>query len=338
MANGLVNVGSNGGIIAATTNTTFIQAQQIQLNGNSLQIGYNGSVDGFAKLAPSNTTGGTTTIVQLAAGNLGSAGSSVTVLAGNMLQLTAVGEIPQLAGLTVNGVLDINNVDWMVGPLAGSGIINNTNNAAHNLAVGYGGQSGTSTTFSGLFSSTQGAGADITITKIGASDLTLQPGNPANLIPGTAAATTAFTINQGSVTYSGSQPYTYSFGSYVVNEGGSLNLDNSSVGVSGRLNTKPVTLGGATFNFTGNGSATETTGASLTLTQGQSAINMLGGNGGTITLGSGGSLVANAGSTFVVSGSGLGTTQQVLMGAAPTLIPAGTGIFPRHRGQRLHHL
>jgi autotransporter-associated beta strand protein len=139
-------------------------------------------------------------------------------------------------------------------------------------------------------------------------------------LTGTNLATGALQATRSTITLSGTSGGSWNAGTTQVNPTGTLTLDNSGGNnAAGRLNdTGAFTGNGGTLNFINNGtSSTETTGA-LTLNNATTRITMSGAGSGTLTFAS--VTTPNTGSSLDLSTiSGLGTTNQVIFTAAPTL-------------------
>jgi autotransporter-associated beta strand protein len=127
---------------------------------------------------------------------------------------------------------------------------------------------------------------------------------------------------------------TLSSTSYQVNQGATLQLDNSGTNNTDRIpDTASITLDGGTFSFIGNNAAhaasSETVGT-ITLGQGQNVLKSKAGtgSGATATL-TAASLVRDAGATLNVSGTNLGTSSnRILFPTAPTTVGNSGGILP----------
>ncbi len=325
------NVGSTSVLngrydFGATQRTLDISA--IRFNGQELAAllsdfniqGITGSSGGFLKTgdgvlqfnAQANYTGITDVAqgrVQVGATNGGSRFSNLNLQSGTALNL--------------NGLSTI----W--GSLTGTGFVFNSSasTTAQTLTVGF---DQTDFTFGGTFMRFNDATPGTTnLTKIGAGNMSLTAAGSSSTNLG------VLTVNHGTVTYKDSGSRSFLTSATVVNEGGTLTLDNSNATSSANLNnrlnsTTGVTLNGGTFNLLGRDSTatTETVSGVLTLGPSASSINLTAGAGGTAVM-TFTSLTQNAGSTAIVTGTNLGTDTKLLFTTAPTLVPATTGILAR---------
>jgi autotransporter-associated beta strand protein len=189
-----------------------------------------------------------------------------------------------------------------------------------------------------------GVGSVISLTKNGAgtwilsgvsntySGTTTVSGGVLN-VTGTGATGAAVLNNGGTFKISGASGL-FSGSSVTVYSGGVLTLDNTGTVVSGRLNSKPITLAGGQLNFNLGGSTTAVsdTGGILTLTQ-NSGYNTVGAAAlQSITLAAAtsgssqltfSSIVPSVGS-LLVSGPNLGGTAGT--GVTNFIVTAGAGV------------
>ncbi len=251
--------------------------------------------------------------------------TGMTTVNEGRIQIGATNGGSRFSTYNLNGVntgLNLNGLSTILGSLEGTGYVTNSSTTAGTLTVGY---NGASTTFDGTFLRFNDATlAPVNLTKIGAGMLTLT--SNASTSGGT------LTINRGTVVYKDAGTRSFTTAATVVNEGGTLTLDNTgTVNINNRLNsTIGVTLNGGTLNLLGRASTATTESVAGVLTFGPSAsvINLTAGAGGsafmTFT-----SLAFGAGSTGIVTGTNLGTDTRLLFTTAPTLTPATTGILAR---------
>ncbi len=219
-------------------------------------------------------------------------------------------------------LLNLNGTNTILGSIEGAGQISNSSTTTGTLTVGF---NNNSTTYSGTFDRFNDATlAPLNLTKVGSGTLTLT--SNASTSGGT------LTINRGTVTYKDAGVRNFTTAATVVNEGGTLTLDNTgTLNVNNRLGgTGALTLNGGVFNLLGSdATATTELGSTLTLGPSASAINLTPGNsGGTVTV-TFSSLSQGASGTALISGTNLGTDSKLLFTTAPTLTPASTGILPR---------
>ncbi len=167
----------------------------------------------------------------------------------------------------------------------------------------------------------------------GAGSLTLESGSLT--LTENNTYTGATTVSGGTLTVSGTNGALSGPSNLVLNQGGTLTLDNTTSNNANRVAaTATLTLNGGTFNYLGNGSAASTqTLAGVTLGAGASTIGSTPGSGKTVTL-TFASLTRAAGSGGALnfSGANLGSSNQIIFTATPTLTgtaqPGGTGLLP----------
>ena len=259
-ANGILVIGSNGGTIAATSNTYLYVTQPMSLGANALTIGATNVLDRV--LLPKLGT------VQFnSAYNLNTAlpGSSITVIPGATLN-NASHTLPDAADLTVDGMFLVGGTE-IIGSLAGTGLVNLQGNA---LTVGY---NNNSKTFSGLLTNSV-VSALLTKTGTGRLDIT-SSGHPYNGL---------IAINNGTLALSGNGALATPLGTsaYTLSGNGTLLLDNSTVNNGDRLvgESSGITFQGGTFRFIGkDGEASgESLGAAV-FNSGAATIDIVNGTG-----------------------------------------------------------
>jgi fibronectin-binding autotransporter adhesin len=166
LANGNITLGANGGVIAATTNSTFTIAENITGAG-SLTIGTSAIINGMPKLgtvalnSANDYTGGTTV-------------SAGTLQLGNA---TALGSTSASLTINASATLNMNNQSPTVGNLTGTGgVINSGNSGGRTLTIGQGDTGGGN--FQGIY--TLGTGGSANLTKVGTGTITLSGANTYN--------------------------------------------------------------------------------------------------------------------------------------------------------------
>ena len=275
----------------------------------------------------------------------------------NSLIISAPGAGVQLTGtltftgpntITANSNLVVNNTTTLTGGIAGTSVTNPsatitatseavntvtiTTAAAHNFLPGqlvtvsgvtnpsYNGTfvivavpSATTFTYANIFGGlANSAGGAVSTTanliQSGPGNLVLTGGNDYN---GTT------TISNGTLTLSGGGTATSSL-NFVVDQGGTLTLDNTGTNVNNRLaGTTTLTLNGGTVNFLGNASAASTLSlGAIYLNVGNSTFAPVPGTGQTATVNVF-SLVQNAGATLALPSSIGSASNQLLITAAP---------------------
>lgn len=304
VANGVITIGSNGGVIAASgfgdgLGTTLTVAQRLALGANELIIGDSNMYDRV--MVPKL---GTVVLGAPAGFSTAGAGSRITVVSSATLKNAADG-IPDAADMVVNGTYSNVAVET-IGSLAGPGTVY----AGASLTVG---RNNNSKEFSGKLFGASG----LTKTGSGRQDLT---GDNTKLIH-----TGAITVNEGTLALSGAGRFSNNSGPVTLNAGGMLELDNVGTLTTNRLSTKPIALSGGTLSLVGNGAAatTETVGQ-VTPTFGDSVVRVSGGTAAypaTLVLGAG-NRSANATITF----SGIDADNIIkYAGSAPAMV---NGILP----------
>ena len=277
--NGKIVIGPNGGVIAATTNTILTLPQRIEMGTNELVIGHAESLDG----SPPRL--GTVSLTAIAGYNTAEPGSRITIIPGAKLNIGAVNTLPDLADVSVDGILTVGAIST-VGSLAGSGTVNV--NAA--LTVG---RNGVSTNFAGRL---VGASA-ITKSGDGRWDVT-----ESNLWTG------AVIVNRGIFGLSGNGKLRNTGVAFTVADGGTFLLDNSDVNEGNRLvGAAPgVTFQGGTFRFIGkDGEASSESLGVATIAGGYSTIDIVNGSGaGSSAQVTFSALTAGAGSLNLTAANG----------------------------------
>lgn len=167
-------------------------------------------------------------------------------------------------------------------------------------------------------------------TGTGAQGLQLS-GSGTLLLTGANTAIGTLTASRSTITLSGTSGGSWNAGAVAFNPGATLTLDNSGGNNSaGRLNDTAASLvtgGGGTLNFISHSGGSSELAGALTLNSVQSNITMSGG-AGTLTFAS--VNFANSGSSLDLGTiANLGSTNKVIFTAAPTLVPASTGIASR---------
>ena len=283
-----------------------------------------------------NFVGGTTNLQKLGVGVLALAGQgnattniNVDVQTGTIV-LTSTTAYSRLAiSLAAGTTLDMRGQSNLaLGSVTGSGTIRNFNPAAGGtLTLGL---DNASTTFDGNFMSDFTAGL-LNVTKAGSGSWTLTADNSGQLIGNLA-------VNGGSVILSGATAKS-GFINVLVDEGGTLTLDNSTNALNNRLggtqsiasNTRLLSMRGGVFNYIGsNGTGVSESLGTVTFLEGQSQWNLTSSSNSTViniaTLsassttnrGTGG---INAGSAILGGTAGSGSVNVVA--AAANLVGGG---------------
>ena len=312
-ANGVIAIGSNGGGMAATTNTTLTVTENFSLGANVLTIGSAGSIDGNLKLGivQLNSTANTNTAL---------AGSRIDVISGGTLQLGVADQIPNATVLNLAGAFDMNKLSDAVGGLAGSGTVANGSNAASTLTIQ---GSGSASIFSGVIQNVTGGGSStVALTVSGSADQTLSGANTytgaTTVNDGTLRLANQNAIQNSTLTLSGTGAVSFASsvsgkafsigGLAAANAAASIALENSAaeaialtVGGNNASTTYSGTLAGA-GRLVKVGTGTLTLGGANTFSGGTEI------DAGTISLGSAGALgtsgaISFQGGTLQFSGS-----------------------------------
>jgi autotransporter-associated beta strand protein len=315
-----------GNVNLAGTHSITVDNVTASMVGNSSQIGL---------ALETNFVGGTTNLQKLGAGvlALGGQGNATTnvnvdVMAGTVV-LTGTTSYTRMAITLESGTtLDMRGQSNLaMGSITGSGTIRNFNaSVGGTLTLG---MDNASTTFDGLFVSDFTAGL-LNVTKAGTGSWTLTADNSAQLI-GTLA------VNAGSVILSGASARS-GFINTLVDEGGTLTLDNSVNFLNDRLGGttsigggRTLSMRGGVFNYIGSGlsNVSETLGT-VTFLEGQSQWNLTGTTNNTVinisTLSASsttnrGTGVINAGSSIL--GGALGAGSVNIVAATANLVGGG---------------
>jgi autotransporter-associated beta strand protein len=255
--NGVIVIGTNGGTIAATTNTILTMPQAIALGTNTLTIGSTNRID-EAQLPKQ----GAVYLSALKGQNTALPGGRIVVAPGATLGNGAVlNALPEIADITVDGTLLLGAAQT-IGSLDGSGVVS-LPVVANALTVG---RNNKSTVFSG---SLAGGGA-IYKTGSGRLDLTSYVTN-----------SSLFTVNAGTLALSGAgQTTNTGTTAYTLIGDGTLLLDNTDVNMGNRLagSAPGITFQGGVFRFIGkDGEASSETLGVPTLTSGRATIDVVNG-------------------------------------------------------------
>ncbi|MDB6076151.1 MAG: hypothetical protein JWO89_3791, partial [Verrucomicrobiaceae bacterium] len=271
----------------------------------------------------------------LAIGNPANSYNGATNVNGGTLAVGVTNGMSQFSQVNVGtaGTFNINGLNAIIGSLAGSGLVTNISGTAATLRTGF---DNSTSTFSGRFASANQVNTSFNLEKIGTGTMNITSNAGAG-----SFSIGALTVSQGTVSLNGAGSTT--FGTYALNTGGLLLLDNTITNVNNRL-------GGPNRNVNGNGGELKIIGnASAPTTE---VIHTAGTpNVGVFTPNSGGStitLVANpaqslifsigrladqvGGESLLVRGTGLGTAAAGTAGVASMLnignlqlIGGGTG-------------
>jgi autotransporter-associated beta strand protein len=176
-----------------------------------------------------------------------------TMVNGGGLRLGVTNAGSRYSALVLNSGtrLDLNGIATTVGSLSGLGTVFNSG-AAQTLTVGF---DNTSTTFSGQLSRFNDAVVNaVAINKVGSGTMTMDSAQVAS-----TGTTGLITVNGGRILYTGAGKALPSVaaaaGSFTVNSGGTLTLDNSLVSVDHRLGLNAagtLNLQGGALNIGGN--------------------------------------------------------------------------------------
>jgi autotransporter-associated beta strand protein len=224
------------GNIAATTNTpNSVPSFSVSTSGlinigsanrNITVTGTANSPLGLAMPTMIGTTGGIT--------KLGNSGlrldgvnyyTGATALNAGTIFLGATNAIPYASTFTMAGTsrLDLNGLDQVLSQLSGAGDITNNSGTVRTLTFGL---NNANTTFNGRFL----AYNDTVLTTLNASKI---GSGSFGLTGGISTSTGAFNIYGGAVTYSGNAQT--AFTNNIINQTGSLILDNTTTNVNNRL-------------------------------------------------------------------------------------------------------
>ncbi|EDY18785.1 autotransporter-associated beta strand repeat protein [Chthoniobacter flavus Ellin428] len=161
------------------------------------------------------------------------------------------------------------------------------------------------------------------IEKIGNGTLTITNANSVTLTGD------LFKIRAGTVVLSGAGTFTGSTLGNIVEQGATLDVDNSGTAITNRLGDRILTMAGGSFNYTLNTtSANSEAFGTTTFNSGGSTFNVVqnGTQNSTITFST---LAFGAGGTVNFTGAIGTSTNKIIASTAPALTPAGTGILPR---------
>jgi autotransporter-associated beta strand protein len=225
--------------------------------------------------------------------------TGATALNAGTLFLGIANTIPYASTFTMAGTsrLDLNNFDQVLSQLSGSGDITNNSGSGRTLTFGL---NNANTTFDGRFLAFNDAVlSTLNVSKIGSGSFGLTGGD--------STSTATFNIYGGAVTYSGTA--STAFGSNVINQTGSLILDNTGTNENNRLGglLKGLTVAGGEFKIQGNaGGSSESLGA-LTTPNGGGVITLVPGAGSTVLNFASVHALAG-GATYLVRGDSLGST------------------------------
>ncbi len=239
------------------------------------------------------------------------------------------GQLENFSGTnSVTGVVTL-NADAAIGSTSGVLNINGgINNPTATTRAIYLTGAGTINVNSSITSATATANQYFALQKYGSGTLNFTTAQPFTLATG---STQNLTFLDGTTNFSGN-------GSLIgtptiaatINPNAILNLDNTSTNVADRLGvTRPVTVSGGTLNFTANAAGTATTMGVLTTNfAAKISSNQAGAGAATLTFASA-AFGANSAS-IEFTGTNLGTANnRIIITAAPTTVPATTGILAR---------
>ncbi|MCX6839396.1 MAG: autotransporter-associated beta strand repeat-containing protein [Verrucomicrobia bacterium] len=225
--------------------------------------------------------------------------TGATALNAGTIFLGVNNTIPYASTFTMAGTsrLDLNAFDQVLSQLSGAGDITNNSGTAKTLTFGL---NNANTAFNGRFLGYNDTVlGTLSVSKIGSGSF--------GLTGGVSTSTANFNIYGGAVTYSGNAQT--AFTNNIVNQTGSLILDNTTTNVNNRLGglLKNLTVAGGEFKIQGNAAGSSESLGTLTLPNGGGVITLVPGAGSTVlnfasipALGGGGS--------YLVRGDSLGST------------------------------
>ncbi|NLC82331.1 MAG: hypothetical protein GX748_14225, partial [Lentisphaerae bacterium] len=253
--NGMIAIGTNGGVIAATRYTTLTVSQPIALDTNELVIGSTETFDWV-----SEPKLGTVLLSASMGASTAGKGSRITVLPDVELR-NGAHSLPDLAEVDVGGVFYLAGADT-IGALSGTGLVT----VASTLTVGC---NDADATFSGVLTGASG------LYKTGAGRL--------DLTGDQSTFTGTVRVNGGELALSGNGRLNNTgTAAYTLAENGVLHLDNSENNLTNRLTgaAPRVTFNGGTFRLTGqDGAAAGETVENAVFASGDSTIEIINGTG-----------------------------------------------------------
>ncbi len=325
---------SNSGALTNTSATTVDYSGLLRLGSSSSIVVNNGNINltatgtitgaGFNLLLDGSGDGILANIIGTTTGSVTKTGSgtwtfsaantytgATTVSAGTLKIAIVGGGIPNLSALTVDGTLDLNGNDEVVGSVAGSGTVTST--AAGTITFSAGGNNA-STTFSGLI---QDGNATVAFTKNGTGILILSGNNSYSGLTTISAGT----IRLGSAGNATDSPLGNATNGTTITSGATLDLNGYTLGIAESL----ILRGTGALNV---GALTNSSATAVTYS-------------GQLTLGAATSIIINAGdmnltntspitgATFALtlSGSGNGTFAGALATGTGTLTKSGSGTW-----------
>ncbi len=163
-------------------------------------------------------------------------------------------------------------VDQVLSQLSGAGDITNNSGTGKTLTFGL---NNANTTFDGRFLAYNNSIlGSLNVSKIGSGSFGLTGGD--------STSTATFNIYGGAVTYSGTA--STAFGSNIINQTGSLILDNTGTNENNRLGglLKALTVAGGEFKIQGNAAGSSESLGALTTPNGGGVITLVPGAGSTV--------------------------------------------------------
>ncbi len=254
-AGGFIEVGSDGGVIAATSGKTLTVSTPVAIGANELIIGDTNRYDGVSEPKLGTVTLGAG--VDYSTADLG---GCITVLSGAELRNIA-NSLPDLAALNVAGSFYAAAVDT-IGSISGTGVVT----VAADLSVG---ANDAATAFSGILDGSK------KLTKVSSGRLDLTGGESpfsgtVNVSGGELALSGGGRLGQTGAT------------AFTLTSGGTLHLDNSVVNLTDRLTgaAPGITFQGGTLRLTGkDGAASGEALGAATFSGGASTIELYNGSG-----------------------------------------------------------
>jgi autotransporter-associated beta strand protein len=280
--NGILNIGStNRNITTTTTSTANAPLSLVMPTMIGTTAGITKAGNGGLRLDGVNYYTGATAL------NAG------TIFLGGTMA------IPYASTFTMAGSsrLDLNSFDQVLSQLSGAGDITNNSGTARTLTFGL---NNASTTFNGRFL----AYNDSVLTTLNASKI---GSGSFGLTGGISTSIGNFNIYGGAVTYSGNAQT--AFTSNIINQTGSLILDNTTTNVNNRLGglLKNLTVAGGEFRVLGNAAGSSESLGALSLPNGGGVITLVPGAGSTV-LNFASIPAAGGGGSYLIRGDSLGGT------------------------------
>ena len=136
-------------------------------------------------------------------------------------------------------------------------------------------------------------------------------------------------VRQGTLAFTGAGTLSGATLGFLLEQGGTLSIDNTGTNTNNRLGARPMILEGGTFNYTANGGVNSSeTMTTLSLNSGGSTINMVNGGAASSIL-TYSALTQNGGGSLNLTGTFGSASNALKFTTAPALLPAGTGLLAR---------